>query len=252
MSHKVRWAVPNRVYESTVRTVDRQFLFTPNHHPENRLLANTSPLNALDMKNDIIPEPSIINIIGASIGRALQNYPINIHCFESNSSHLHEEYSADEGQVENIPGFLRSAHSLIARGVNKTWDREGHVFGARSRVHPCADDKAAEKKLLYALTNTVKDNLHESLSNTPFFSTYNHLAKGEPLRFWYIDYEAYWAAGGDRKKSHRVKDYLRWVEWSCTPLPSLSNRTLSQQQTWTRKQSQEIELNCKKERKEKT
>ena len=69
MSAKIRWIQPNKVYESTVRTVDRTFLFKPNHHPENPLLKETSPLNALDSSNDIIPEPSIINIIGAAVRR---------------------------------------------------------------------------------------------------------------------------------------------------------------------------------------
>jgi hypothetical protein len=249
MTNRIRWAVPERVYETTVRTVDRQFLFVPNHHPENRLLANTCPLNALDLDNDIIPEPSIINIIGSAVGRALEKYPIQIHGLEASINHIHEMLSALLEQLGNIDGFMRCAHSLIARGVNKTWDREGHVFGARSRIHPCVDDTAAENKLLYALTNTIKDNLHERIKERPFFSTYEHQAKGEPLRFWYIDYEAYWAAGGNRKKTHRVKDYLKWVEWSCTVLPSQANRTQSQQQTWLRKQVKEIETECKKERK---
>ena len=83
MTARIRWLKPNQVYESSVRTVDRQFLFKPNHHPKNPLLADTCPLSAMDHNNDLIPEPSIINIIGASVGRALEKYPIQIHCFEA-------------------------------------------------------------------------------------------------------------------------------------------------------------------------
>jgi hypothetical protein len=201
MGHPIRWAQPNQVYELTIRTVDRQFLFTPNHHLKNPLLANTCPLNALDMNNDILPHPSIINTIGSAVGRALEHFPIQLHCFESNSDHLHEAFSYNEAQRENLPGFFRTAHSLIARGINKTWQREGHLFAARPRIHPCLDDESAEQKLLYSLTNPVKDNLVETVSQSPYFSTYRHQAFGEDLRFWYIDYEAYWAAGGDRKKA---------------------------------------------------
>jgi len=250
MSANVRWVVPDRVYESTVRTVDRQFLFTPNHHPEDPLLANTSPLGAMSMDNDLIPEPSIINIIGSAVGRTLEKYPIQLHCFEANSSHLHEQYSANSEQTGNLAGFVRGVHSLIARGVNKTWDREGHVFGARARTYPCIDEGAAEQKLLYAVTNAVKDNLLERVSKTPLFSTYDHLAKGEKLRFWYIDYEAYWAAGGSRKKSHRLKDYLKWVEWKCAPLPQHAKMPDHQRQAYFRKQVRDIEADCKKKRKE--
>lgn len=250
MASKIRLVKPNQVYESTVRTVDRTFLFKPNHHPENPLLAESSPLHALDPNNDIIPEPSIINIIGSAVGRALEKHPIQIHCFEAPINHLHEEFSATDEQVDHLADFFRSVHSLIARGVNKTWDREGHVFGGRARVHPCVDDAAAEQKLLYAVTNPVKDNLLEGMSKSPLFSTYDHLTKGEPLRFWYIDYDAYWAAGGDRKKSHRLKDYLKWVSWSCAPLPGQRDMSEQQRQTWMRKQVKGIENACKKERKE--
>ena len=250
MSARIRWVQPNRVYEATVRTVDRTFLFKPNHHPENPLLASTSPLNALDPDNDIIPEPSIINIIGAAIGRALEKHPVRVHCFEASVNHLHEQCSTTEEQVDHMPGFLRTVHSLIARGVNKTWDREGHLFGARARIQPSVDDAAAEKKLLYAVANPVKDHLLESMARSPLFSTYNHQAKGEPLRFWYIDYEAYWLSGGNRKKSHRLKDYLKWVSWSCAPLPRQQSMTERQRQTWMRKQVKEIEDTCRKEREE--
>ena len=124
------------------------------------------------------------------------------------------------------------------------------MFGGRSRAHECVDDAAAEQKLLYAVTNPVKDNLIETVSKPPLFSTYDHLAKGKPLRFWYLDWEAYWTAGGKRKKSHRLKDYLKWVSWECTPLPSQRNKTEHQRQTWMRKQVREMETACTTERKE--
>ena len=250
MGCKIRWIQPNQVYEASVRTVDRQFLFTPNHHPDNPLLANTSPINALDLSNDIIPKPSIINIIGAAVGRALEKHPIQIHAFEANMSHLHEQFSANEKQVDNAADFFRTVHSLIARGINKTWDREGHVFGARARIQPCLDDAAAEQKLLYAVTNPIKDDLLENATKSPLFSTYEHQANGKPLRFWYIDWEAYWLAGGTRKKSHRPKDYLKWTTWSCTALPSHQGMTDSQRQTWMRAQVREIVKDCKRKRKD--
>ena len=59
MGSIIRWIQPNQVYELTMRTVDRQFLFTPNHHPRHPLLADTCPRDALNMNNDIIPESSI-------------------------------------------------------------------------------------------------------------------------------------------------------------------------------------------------
>lgn len=241
MSRKIRWLRPQNLYESTSRTVDRQFLFKPNHHPKNPLLEQDCPLEALDPNNDIIPRPSVINIIGASIGRALRENPIQIHWYESNINHLHVGFSFDRAQMGNAAAFHRDSKSLIARELNRTWEREGDFFSARSKIHPCLDDETAERHLLYALTNPVKDGLVEQVSASPLFSTYHFQAKGKPLRFWYIDYEAYYLAGGSRKKSHRLKDYLKWVEWECTPLPKHAKMTIHQRRTWVRQQVRQIE-----------
>lgn len=232
MAHKVRWVIPYRVYEASIRTVDRQFSFKPNHRADYPLLEESCPINALDMSNDLIPDPSIINIIGAAVGRALKRFPIQIHCFECNITHIHILFSVTESQRKNVPGFFRAVHSVIAKSVNKTWEREGHLFGARARVHPCLDEGAAEKQLLYAITNTVKDNLVETVSSSPFFSTYHAQAKGRRLRYWYIDWDAYYTAGGKQKKSHSPKDYLKWTEWECTPLPEHSGMPEHRRRTW--------------------
>jgi hypothetical protein len=246
MARKIRWLRPHLLYESTFRTVDRQFLFKPNHHPQNPLLEQSCPLESLDPNNDIIPKPSVINVIGSSIGRALQEYPIQIHWYESNINHLHVGFSFDRAQMGNAAAFHRDSKSVIARELNRTWGREGDFFAARSKIHPCLDDASAAHHFLYALTNPVKDGLVEEVSGSPLFSTYHFQAKGKSLRFWYIDWEAYYLAGGARKKKHRIKDYLKWVEWACTPLPKHEKMTVHQRQTWVRKQVREIETAKKK------
>lgn len=123
------------------------------------------------------------------------------------------------------------------------------MFGGRGRSHPCITDQAATHQLLYSLTNVAKDHLIEKTAQTPFFTTYHHQAKGKPLKYWYIDYTAYYTAGGKRKKSHRLKDYLRWVEWRTTPLPEHEKMTESQRQTWIRKQVKAYEQRYADERK---
>jgi len=245
---RIRMYEPNQVYEATIRTVDRAFLFAPNHHKSRPLIADTSPPNALDTRNNLIPEPSVVNIFGAAIGRALRRFPISIHYFEANIDHPHIGFSASEDQLDNIVPFFQTAFSLIARGVNRLRDREGPLFSSRLRVRPCIDDKQAEKTLLYAVTNVAKDNLVAHISESPFFTTYHHQAKGAPLRYWYIDYNAYWTAGGTSKKNHRLKDYLRWVNWRCEPLPSHQSMSEPQRQTWLRKQVKEKEAAFAKER----
>jgi hypothetical protein len=241
MGSRIRLFEPGVVYTTVCRTVDRNFLFVPNHRTDNRLLRFDSPPNALSPDNLVLPKPSIINIIGSSIGRALKEHPINIHWLEGNISHNHPGFSADKDNLENIPGFFRHANSLIARSVNQTWIREGPVFIGRYRCEPCRDDPSAEKKLLYALTNPVKDGLVSKTEQSPFFSTFRHLTRGDPLRFWWIDWEAYWKAGGDADKKHHPKNYLKWVEWEITPLPHLQELSVHQRRTRIRKLVREEE-----------
>lgn len=250
MSAKIRLFEPNQVYETSIRTVDRTFLFAPNHRKGHPLLAKSSAPNALDPRIDVMPESSIINNTGASVGRALANHPIQLHSFESNINHLHITFSVDEQQLDNIVPFFQNALSLIARGINRIHDREGHVFGGRARHHPCLDDDTAAQKYLYGLTNAQKDNLIDRTSSSPFFTTFNHQAKGKDLKYWFIDYDSFWTAGGKRKKSHRLKDYLKWIDWQCSPLPHQQSMTISQRQTWMRKQVKALEDARRKERKE--
>ena len=241
MGTRLRLYEPGLTYNSVSRTVDRTFLFKPNHRKDNILLAEGCPANALDMRNRIVPVPSIINIIGSSVGRALANNPIELNWFEGHVSHNHHGSTCTEEFVDNIAGFFRHANSLIARQVNKAWEREGPVFTGPYRIEPCLDDESAEQKLIYAMTNPVKDGLCETVSQSPFFSTYRHLAFGEPLEFWWIDWAGYYEAGGKANKKHHPKDYLNWIEWSLTPLPDWKNLTIHQRQTRFRKLVQEEE-----------
>ena len=250
MGANPRWIVPFRVYELSIRTVDRCFLFRPNHDKKHPLLDAASPPRCLSPDNDLIPESSVINIIGAAVGRAMENHPIRIHAIESNINHIHVVYSLTESQMDNVVPFFRQMLSTIARKVNRLWNREGHLFGGRARMHPCLDDESASQKVLYAMTNPAKDNLIDRTAHSPFFSTYHHQAKGRPLRYWYIDYDAYNTAGGKRKKSHRLKDYIKWVTFSTTPLPAHQSMTQSQRETWFRKQVNALDSHFSKERKQ--
>ena len=241
MGSRMRMFEPEVVYNVSFGTVDRQFLFSPNHREDNPLLHHSCPANALDPANDIIPVPSTINIIGSSIGRALKAHPVRLHACESNSNHLHKGISADAEHLENIAKFEQHANSLIARGLNKILEREGHLLGARYRMEACVSDEPAEQKLFYALTNVVKDGLVEKVSQSPFFSTFKHQAYGESLEYWYIDWEGYWEAGGDRNKQLRPKNFLKWVTVETTPLPAWMDLSEHQRQTRVRKGVREIE-----------
>ena len=231
MGCRIRQFLPGVVYSVSVRCNDRQFLFKPNHDPASPLLDDICSPAALDPSNDLMPIPSVIDIIGACLGRAQRKHPIRIHWFECNLHHLHIGFSVDDAAMrENIAPFFRTLHSTIARQVNKLWGRENHVFGERYRAEPCLDDPAAEQQLLYAVANPVKDGQVERVVESPFFSTFRHACRGEPLRFWYIDFAGWWRKGGPRK-GNRVKDFLTWVTVEISPLPALRELTEHQRQT---------------------
>jgi len=259
MGRRLRQIKKHSVYETVQGIVDRQFLLVPDHYPDNPTLSKLCPKNALDPNNDLIPIPSTLNIIGAAIGRALKHVPVNLHCFEANINHKHSQESVDDscckgadncelagtpmcGGVENHPArFHQRVNSVIAQQLNKKYEREGPLFTAPQRVTECIDDEKAEEKLLYAMTNTVKDGLVEQVGESPFFSTYNFWAKGEALRFWYIEWEEYYLAGGTRKKNHRPKDYIKWVQWKPKSLPNWKGKPRHKYATFIRQQCKEKE-----------
>jgi len=205
------------LYSAVSSVIDRQFFFKPNHGRQNILLAADCPPESLNPQNDIVPVSSVINIFGYAVGRALELHPVDLRWFTTNINHDHYGFTASKDQLQDIAEFYKSANSIIATGVNDLWGHDGHVFARRPRIEACVDDRAAKQKLLYALENPVKDGLVETVLEAPFFSTYRHSAYGDPLRFWHIDREAWWDAGGPRKKSHRLKDYMRWVEYELPP-----------------------------------
>ncbi len=238
MGSRLRMYEPNKVYEVVTGTVDREFLFVPNSHPNDPLLHRDCPLDAFDPKNDTTPKPSIFNIVGFAFARALELTPVNLHCVEQNIGHLHIEVSGDEISVGQIPAFFRDAHSSIARQINKAYDREGHVFSSRYRATCCEDDEAAEDKLYYAITNIVKDGIVRRQDGKCFLSSYPSLAKGEQLKFWKIDWERYHKKGGARVKKHRPKDYIVWKELDFSWIAPLLKLTEPQRRTRVRKQIQ--------------
>ena len=165
MGRRLRLWEPQNIYSCVENSVDRQFLFRPDHRTDNHLLRWDCPPDALNTDNDTIPEPSIINTIGAAIVRAQKKHPVDIFWFEGNINHQHSGIGAKDGGLDALSKFKQQSNSIIARGINKTLDREGHVFGATFHSEPCLDDNATEQKLFYSVTNVVKDGLVNDVIN---------------------------------------------------------------------------------------
>ncbi|MCP4605680.1 MAG: hypothetical protein GY847_35035, partial [Proteobacteria bacterium] len=169
---------------------------------------------------------------------------------DMNVNHTHMGAGAYcEAGLDDVIRFFQMANSLVARQLNKTWQREGHVFGGPYRMEPCLDDPAAEQKLEYALSNVVKDQLVERVERSPFFSTYKHLAHGKPLRYWWIDWESYWKAGGTLNNKLHPKQFLKWGELPIATLPAWEKLSIHQRQTRVRKMAKTAEKQAEEIRK---
>ncbi|MCP4753871.1 MAG: hypothetical protein GY866_23550, partial [Proteobacteria bacterium] len=141
----------------------------------------------------------------------------------------------------NLPDFFRNFFSNVAVKLNKKWNRDGHLFGAPYRSTPCLDDESVEQQLIYSVTNPVKDRLVETMNESPYFTTFRHLARGEKLRFFRIDWDGYHLAGSHRKKSHCPQDYLEWLELEITPVPGQEDWPEHKRQAWARAQVRAVE-----------
>jgi hypothetical protein len=99
----------------------------------------------------------------------------------------------------------------------------------------------AFQQLIYALTNPVKDGLVDRARRSPFFSTYAQQARGEPLRYWDIEWERYWEAGGPFNSRLSPKRFMLWRSLEITPLPHLADMPAHRRQTLIRKAVEAVE-----------
>jgi len=241
MGRRIRLFEPHAVYSTVIRCVDRQFMLRPDHDTAHPLLAAGCPPEALDPTSPVVPVPSVVNVIGSAAARALELSPVRLHALESNINHLGSVFSTDADQWPNIPHFLRNLHSSIARQLNRKWDREGRFWAGPHRPAPCEDDRSAEQQLVYHVTNPVKDNLVETVSGSPLFTSFRALGRGEAQRYFLIDWDAFHRAGGWRRRGHSPKEHMRWLELTFAPLPQHADWPEHRRRTWVRQQVRAVE-----------
>ncbi len=111
MGRRLRLWQPGKIYNVTSRCVDRQFLFRPNHSLGNPLLREDSDPDSLETWNRLVPKPSMINIVGASIGRALEKYPVPVYFAEAQIN----RWSKMGPRISSSRFERNSAMEIIAR-----------------------------------------------------------------------------------------------------------------------------------------
>ena len=140
MGHRLRWYLPDVLFEVTIRTLGGAFWLRP--------------------------DPLCRAIILGVFGRALQLYDgIRLHGFDAQSNHLHYLLSATA--PEQLPLFLDYVHGNIARQLNDLCGRTGVFWSRRGSVIAVVDDDAQVERLRYLLSQGPKSNLVASPKDWP-------------------------------------------------------------------------------------
>lgn len=217
MARHPRWYKADSAYVEVQRTVDRQFLFKP--------------------------DDSVRNIIGACVGRALKKFPVKLYWIDFNINHKHvgrAPLSDDPEHIQNMLRFDQLLNSLLARELNRHYDRDGALFSTRNRSKQSMDDRSLEQQLLYAVTNVVKDGLVDRVAHWKGFSSYGQLATGNVDRYWYVNRAKWWAAGGPLGRK-APEEFVEWVDVELTPLPSWEGMKPHQRQAHFRRLVRQLE-----------
>lgn len=227
MADKPRWWKSDTVYSEVKKCIDDMFI-----------------LGARD---------EIRNIIGASLGRALELYPVKIYWVDANLNHLHRGRAPYEGREENMSDFDKVFFSILTKEINLLMDRRGSgtIWAGRNRTDECVDNASCERQFIYGATNMVKDGLLERAAHNKGFGTYKAIASGNLYeRFEYIDRTAWNRAGGKRCK-RPLSDFKKSVTIEYSKIPPWEHLTNDQYATRFRKEVRAVEQKCREERAEK-
>lgn len=181
-----RQIVPGRTYLLTRRCTQRQFLLRPDAATNNAFVY--------------------------CLAVAARRSRIAVHGFIASSNHYHAVVTDLQGR---LPDFLEHFHKLVAKHQNALRGRWENMWSsAKTSVVWLVDDKDAVSKLVYTLTNPVKDQLVERTHQWPGATSYHATLNGKlltaekPSRFF--------RPNGPMEKQ---------VSLQCMPLPGLVHQT---------------------------
>ena len=150
-----RQVVAARTYLLTRRCTQRSFFLRPDEHTNQIMLFCLAVL--------------------------AERYGIIVHAYYVASNHHHLVVTDVRG---DYPLFLRDLHSLTARAMNAHRGRRENLWTSteQTSVVHLADADAVMSRLVYTLTNPVKDRLVARVSDWPGVCSYNAMLHDKTLR----------------------------------------------------------------------
>lgn len=134
---------------------DNQAMTLPRPVPANRLWFITRRCSQQFFL--LLPQPAVKQAFEYCLARAANDNGILLHAWMVMSNHYHLVLTDPRGR---LPAFEQQLNSLIARILNKHWDRRGGFWeiGSYDRVEPLTEAAVVEK-IVYTLANPVKAGL---------------------------------------------------------------------------------------------
>lgn len=148
-----RPVIPGRIYLLTRRCSERRFLLRPGEKTN--------------------------QAINYCLAEAAQRFDMDVLWMMACSNHIHLGIHDRHG---NYPAFIAHLHKMTAKVLNAHWGRWECLWAAEqtSVVH-LADADAVFDKLIYSLTNPVKDDLVDRAVNWPGTSSLGYQLRGQQL-----------------------------------------------------------------------
>jgi REP element-mobilizing transposase RayT len=165
----------------------------------------------------LTPGPSFNDLFLGILGRTQRKHEMAIAAVTVLSNHFHLLLIVDD--AKEVSDFMRDLQSKAAREVNRLTGWRGPVFERRYEMTVVTDEEPAQvERLKYVLSNGVKENLMERVSQWPGVHSAEALMHGTPLEGHWFDRTRQYAAKNRGEKLGR-EEYVFAESLVLSPIP---------------------------------
>lgn len=126
------------------------------------------------------PDKESTNAFIYCLAVTANKYEVDVMSYQQMSNHLHDALFDRQGVH---PAFNEHFHKLLAKCMNATRGRWENFFSSEQVcVVRLETREAVIEKIVYVITNPVKDGLVERVEDWPGANSYRALMTGEPVR----------------------------------------------------------------------